>query len=252
MAIKTYKLGDALMALKIARPICQPNSGFMFQLKCFEWVLNLADEPAVFPKIYTGPKYKNYQYDFGLLDLVFDSSLDDKYKHIIVISSYTIPAFRPGFSHHKILPVSLSTNLFHTFDIDKYIETSADPEDNSPENNTVLILGDTEAILEAVYWNLLWRADYKWDDANEYMKSNARELMEHNNFIKFDPPLDILFKVNKAELESKIVSDLDKLDKQYEAFKYKLASDYVYLLGINTYFIKSVIEKKNKLLEKYR
>ena len=247
MAIKKYKLTNALTALQGARPICQPNSGFMFQLKCFEWVLNLADEPAIYPSVFSGPTFNNHKFDFGLLDLIFDASLDDKYKHVITVSSYTIPAFRPGFTQHTVSQYSWAPRLFHTFDILDYLDSNP-----ASENNTVLILADNMAMLEAVYWNLLWRADYKWDAAKEFMDTNAPGLRGQPGMIRYDPPLDVLFSLEKSQIEAKAIAEMDEIDKRFATYKFMLAADYIVLTGIYTYFIQSLKDKKQALLDKYK
>jgi protein-tyrosine phosphatase len=246
MAIKKYKLVDALSSLKSARPICQPNSGFMFQLKCFEWVLNLADEPAIYPPIFTGPTFNNHKFDFGLLDLIFDASLDDKYKQVITVSSYTIPAFRPGFKQHIVSQYAWAPTQFHKFDVLEYIESA--PVSN---NNKVLILADNLASMEAIYWNLLWRADYKWDMAKEYMDSNAPGLRGQPGIVRYEPPLEVVFTLDKSIIETRALAEMDEIDKRFATYKFRLSADYVMLTEIYTYFMKSLKDKKQELIDKY-
>lgn len=248
MAIKKYKLADALTALQDARSICQPNSGFMFQLKCFEWVLNLADEPAQYPAIYTGPIFNNYKFDFGLLDLIFDASLDDKYKKIITVSSYTIPAFRPGFIQHTFNQYAWEPKLFHTFDVLDYLDSNP----ASDKDNKILILADNMAILEAIYWNLLWRADYKWDDAKTFMDTNAPGLRGQPGLVRYDPPLELLFTLDKSQIEAKAIAEMDEIDKRFATYKFRLSADYIMLTCIYTYFMQTLKDKKMELLAKYK
>lgn len=183
MAIHKYTLKYALELLISKRYICDPNPGFIIQLKCFEWVLSLVPKKYVTHQICKGPIFNGIQFDVANYEVLFCEDLESMYDGCIFIDKCYMPKFRPIITSNIISNDNQfnDSNVFQV-DILDYIPQYLYNTNSSPKR--ILIVSTNDKLLVFAYWNLLYRSGMPYNEAIQYFKENTSiALKNHMIFI---------------------------------------------------------------------
>jgi hypothetical protein len=246
MAINKYTLSDALELLISKRRICDPNRGFVLQLKCFEWALSLMPKTYVTNEICKGPVFNGIQFDFANHEVLFCEDLESKYDGCIFIDRSLIPSFRPIITNNII--VNYSEDIYQV-DILQYIN----PKLNNAKQ--ILIASTDNRTLVVAYWNLLYRSGMPYDDSFKYFKTHV--LPELNNaFDSVSQTILYPFITPRETIIATQLARLDALDKQCDAnylsgrLKRNVGSLHAFIDCVTHYFIPEIQERMKAISEK--
>lgn len=249
MAIKKYTLESALELLISKRKICDPNSGFILQLKCFEWALSLMPKSYITNQIITGPVFNGIQFDFANYDVLFTEDLEALYDDCIFIDRCYMPKFRP------VITGNIDYNYIKDYCDKIYQIDILEKLPNPTAVKRVLITSTNDTILVLAYWNLLYRNGMTYDAAFKYFKQNTS--VEFNNaftcnaktiLYPFITPRDKIIETQLARL-NKLEEDSDKKFMSGN-LKYRVTSIKVFIECVCHYFIPEIQECKKELCAK--
>lgn len=252
MAIKKYTLESALELLISKRKICDPNSGFILQLKCFEWALCLMPKTHISNQIVQGPIFNGIQFDFANYDVLFAEDLETQYDGCIFIDRMHMPKFRPVITSNIIYDYCNGfCDRLYQLDILKEIETQAVP---TPVKR-ILITSTNDNILTIVYWNLLYRNGMTYDESFKHFK-HAASIEFNNAFDTNSRTILYPFITRRDKIIETQLARLNKLeeegDKQFMSgnLKYRAKSIKAFIENVCHYFIPEIQEYKKELCAK--
>lgn len=249
MAIKKYTLDSALELLISKRKICDPNSGFILQLKCFEWALSLMPKTHITNQIISGPVFSGIQFDLANYDVLFAEDLESLYDGCIFIDKMHMPKFRP------VITGNIDYNYIKDYCDKIYQIDILEKLPNPMVVKRVLITSTNDNILALAYWNLLYRTGLSYDDAFKYFKQNTSVELNYEFtcnaktiLYPFITPRDKIIETQLARLKNLE----EKGDKQFMSgnLKYHVKSIKEFIECVCHYFIPEIQECKKELCAK--
>ena len=246
MAIKKYTLEDALELLISKRRICDPNRGFILQLKCFEWALSLMPKTYVTNEICKGPVFNGIQFDFASHEVLFCEDLETIYDGCVFIDRSIIPTFRPVITDSII--VNYAEDIYQV-DIAKYLI----PKLNNPKR--VLIVSTDNRTLVVTYWNLLYRSGMPYDNSFKYFKEHVSPEL-NNTFDSVSQSILYPFITPREKIIATQLARLNALDKQCDSYyfsgnlKRNVESLHAFINCVPHYFIPEIQDRAKSISEK--
>lgn len=245
MAIKKYTLEDALDLLLSKRNICDPNHGFIIQLKCFEWGLSLLPKIYITNEIYNGPVFNDIKFDIANYEVLFCEDLESMYDGCIFIDRCYMPKFRPVITNNII--VYDSKNVYQ-LDILDYIPRSL----NKPKR--ILIVSTDDIILVTAYWNLLYRSGMSYDDSSNFFNKNVSSGLK-NTFSNVKQHISYSYNTPREKIIETQLKQLELYDKKIFDYymkgilKYHNQSYKTFIEHVAHYFIPEIQDKQRTVIK---